>query len=271
MENKEDIEIFYFLLAGTLGMFLLSAAIVLFVILYQKRLHLHQSKLQEMEILFQKRLVQSNMEEVENERIRTSKDLHDEIGGIFSVLSIKIDQIASGLEQPEPGIQKILAESKQTIEHGIKSIRRISHNMIPPALEMFGLVAALEDLSSLFGSSTTALPVEFSTSGTIVEPTKKVSLVIFRIVQELLNNTLKHAQATKVEITLYGTDNLLILGYKDNGKGFNYEDRENRKGIGLLNIENRAQMLHATIQYQTEPEKGMEVIIKIPNQDTPLC
>jgi two-component system NarL family sensor kinase len=271
MENKEDIEIFYFLLAGTLGMFLLSAAIVLFVILYQRRLHQHQSKLQEMEISFQKKLVQSNMEEVENERIRTSKDLHDEIGGIFSVLSIKIDQISSGLVQPSPDILKIIQESKQTIDHGIKSIRRISHNMIPPAMEMFGLVAALEDLSALFGGSPSALPIEFSTEGKIVEPNKKVSLVIFRIVQELLHNTLKHAQATKVEIILYGTDNLLILYYKDNGRGFNYEDRENRKGIGLLNIENRAQMLQATIHYHTEPEKGMEVVIKIPNQQTSLC
>ena len=266
MVYSEDIEIFYFLFAGTLGMFLLSAGIIVFMVLYQRRLYQHELKLQEVETTYQKQLVQSNMEEIENERIRISKDLHDEIGGLFSALSIKLDQLEEAGQSGDEDMGQIIRESKYTIDMGIKSVRRISHNMIPPSLEMFGLVAALEDLCAQFEGGPSGLPIELFATEDMAEPDKKKSLVIFRIVQELIQNTLRHSNATGVEISLRSEPQNLVLVYKDNGKGFDYAERENRKGMGLLNVESRIHQLQASFDFYTAPGKGVEVIIHIPNQ-----
>jgi two-component system NarL family sensor kinase len=267
MEYTEDIEIYYFLLAGTLAMFLLSAGIVGFVILYQRKLHQAQLELQEMETMYQKNLVQSNMEEIENERIRISKDLHDEIGSLFSALSIKLDQLVSTIPPSQliPESNKVIKDSKQTIELGIKSIRRISHNMIPPTLEMFGLVVTLEDLCSQFEGGPSGLPIEFTASENIAEPPNKISLIIFRIIQELIQNTLRHSGATRAELSIKNKENNIILEYADNGKGFLYDEMKKNKGLGLLNIESRVSIIQATLNYETAPNMGTKVIITIPN------
>lgn len=268
MANTPDIEIFYFLLAGTLGMFILSAGVVGFVVIYHIKLQKHRLKLQELETDYHKQLLESNMQEVENERLRISKDLHDEIGSIFSVLGIKLDELQSNLEKPDPETKRVLAESRNTIGLGIQSIRRISHDIIPPALETFGLAAALEDLCARFEGGPSGLPVTLSVPAPIKEPPHPTGLVIFRIVQELLQNTLRHAEATHVLLQLEDDGRGLSLLYVDDGKGFLYRQTGTGKGIGLLNLQSRVQQLKATLNLDTAPGKGVRVHIHIPNLNT---
>lgn len=270
MANSPDIEILYFLMAGTLGMFILSTGIVGFVILYHIKLQKHRLRVQELETGYHKKLVQNNMEEVENERMRISKDLHDEIGSIFSVLGIKLYQLRNATGQPTQETRQLFDESRAVIDSGIQGIRRISHNIIPPALETFGLGAALEDLCRQFGGGPSGLAVEPEIVYPLPEPPGGQSLVIFRIIQELLQNTLRHSGATRVTLRITGEADGLSIRYSDNGKGFVYRRNGTGNGIGMLNLQSRIHQLKADMQLETAPGKGIHVNIHIPNLNTSI-
>lgn len=260
MQSPEQVEVYYFLFIGTLGMFLLSVGLVIFFVVYQRKLFRQQIQFHEREAIYQEELLYSNIEEVENERRRISRDLHDEIGSLFSTISIKVGQLED-LPGNTPEVNKILAESKGLIKAGIQSIKHISHSMIPPALDFFGLAAALEDLCSQV--STATLNVEFQAQGPMPELPRETALAVYRVVQELINNTISHARATLVTLSLQTIDDTLRLSYQDNGQGYDH-DQKSRTGLGLRNIDSRINMIRGHITTETSYGKGVHILLDIP-------
>lgn len=255
MEGQVDI--FLFLFVGMLALALLAGSVVLFFFFYQKKMLRQQLQISEIQTAHREELLHSNIEQVETERHRIATDLHDELGGIFSTLKLKIKQ----LEQSSDS-EKLLAESREIIDSGIVSVRRISHSMTPPALEMFGLADALTSLCQK--NSSPQLKVDFECLSDFPRLEGKIELGLYRISQELLNNAMRHAEANKIMLHLTHSAREVCLEYTDDGKGFDPLFLKSRRGLGLKNIEARANYLNASIVWETAPGKGLKTTVKVP-------
>lgn len=257
MEGQVDV--FLFLFVGMLTLALLAGAVVLFFFFYQKKVLRQQLQISEMETAYREELLHSNIEQVEAERHRIATDLHDELGGIFSTLKLKINQ----LDRAE-NLDHLMAESREIIDTGIASVRRISHSMTPPGLEMFGLADALISLCQKTNSP--QLAVECFSDPDFPRLNGKTELGLYRIVQELLNNSIRHSSASKIDLYLSRSEGKACLTYADNGKGFDLAILHSRKGLGLKNIEARANHLNATLEWQTKPGEGLKTIVTVPHE-----
>jgi signal transduction histidine kinase len=157
----------------------------------------------------------------------------------------------------------VLSDSQSIIDAGINSVRRISHSMTPPGLEMFGLADALESLCQK--NSTPQTNVRFDCAPNFSRLSPPQELGLYRIAQELLNNALRHAEATEIVIRLaLPQEGTALFEYRDNGKGFDLEILKSRRGLGMKNIEARANYLKAKVQWQTQPGEGLKVSITLP-------
>ncbi len=255
MEGQVDV--FLFLFVGMLSLALLAGAVVIFFFFYQKKMLQQQLQLSEIKSVHQEELLHSNIEQVETERHRIATDLHDELGGIFSTLKLKINH----LDRAE-NAERLISESREIIDAGIASVRRISHSMTPPGLEMFGLADALTSLCQKTDSP--QLKVDFDCPPDFPRLEGKVELGLYRIAQELLNNAIRHAEATKITLYLSRSENETRFEYLDDGKGFDPAILQERKGLGLKNIEARVNYLNALVEWHTQPGEGLKTIVKVP-------
>jgi signal transduction histidine kinase len=143
-----------------------------------------------------------------------------------------------------------------------KEVRSISHSMIPNALIKSGLVAAVRDFVNRMG--TEKLKINLVVLGLNERLPENIETVIYRVLQELINNIIKHAQANEVTIQLIRESNEFMLMVEDNGKGFDLEKTMQQQGIGLKNITSRVEYLNGQVNYDTAVGKGTTVIIEIP-------
>src|SRR5688572_15341153 len=197
---------------ATVAMLALAGSIILFVVFYQKKMIQEQLKRQQLELDFQQRMMEATMESEENERRRLAGELHDSVGGMLSTIRVGLSTLAKQLPD-----SKIVDQSKLMLDDTLTSVRRISLDLMPSTLEKFGLVPALRELCDRF-QATSLLPVNFREHGEIGFIETKRALKIFRIVQELINNAIKHAQASVINVDLFGEDQLKI-SVEDDGVG----------------------------------------------------
>jgi two-component system, NarL family, sensor kinase len=255
MEGQLDVYLFLFV--GMFTLALLAGAVVVFFFFYQKKVLHQQLILSELKTSYQQELLHNNIEQVEAERKRIAADLHDELGGIFSTLKLKINQLDAAGQN-----EGIVAESRVIIDSGIGSVRRISHAMAPPALEMFGLADALESLCQK--NNTPELELEFDAPADFPRLGQKPELGIYRMAQELINNAIRHSAATKITLSLTRSEKAACFRYEDNGKGFDLAILQESKGLGLKNIEARASHIQASIEWHSAAGKGMKTIVTVP-------
>ena len=256
MEGQVDV--FLFLFVGMLTLALLAGSVVLFFFFYQKKILRQQLQLSEIETAHREELLHSNIEQVEAERYRIATDLHDELGGIFSTLKLKMKQLDS-----RENHGRLLTESREIIDSGIDSVRRISHSITPPGLEMFGLADAMTSLCEKANGA--QLKVEFSCQPQFPRLEGKIELGLYRIAQELINNSIRHAAASKISLYLSRSEGEICFEYSDDGMGFDPAILQTRRGLGLKNIEARASFLNATVAWHTQVGKGLKTIVNIPN------
>lgn len=254
---ESQVDVFLFLFVGMLSLALLAGAVVIFFFFYQKKMLHQQLQLSEVQTAHREELLHSNIEQVEAERHRIATDLHDELGGIFSTLKLKINQLDKAQD-----LVQVLAESREIIDTGIVSVRRIAHSITPPGLEMFGLDDALGSLCQK--TATPQLMVDFECSPHFPRLDGKTELGLYRIAQELLNNSMRHAEAHKISIHLSHDPTSAFLVYSDDGKGFDPALLQAKRGLGLKNIEARANFLNASVQWHTRPGEGLKTIVKVP-------
>jgi two-component system, NarL family, sensor kinase len=262
-ESQPEIQQIYLIIGvAVVAMLLMAGSIILFVLFYQKRMVQEQFKRQQMELDYQKKMMEAALESQENERRRVAGDLHDSIGAMLSTIRVSLITHAKKHKDDESSIQ----ESKKMLDDTIESVRRISRDLMPSTLEKFGLIQAVKEMCERF-QGTTGIPIVFEESGDTPPLSKSRELMIFRIVQELLNNALKHAEATFIKV-MFANGDLLQVIVEDNGKGFNPEehksDRTPGKGLGLFNMENRARLVGATIEFNAPVVQGSKIILNVP-------
>ena len=196
----------------------------------------------------------------EEERRRIARELHDGVGQKLAGLKLNCSGIISG-GKTEP-TTSALKNLSNLIDETANEVRGISHQMLPKELEQFGLIAAIEGLMEN-SFRNTSIHVYFEHFGVNNRLSYLIELAIYRILQELISNILKHASATEVKTELLKRRDSVVLIVEDNGVGSDLSQKKDH-GIGLMNIESRVESVNGILTYETEPGKGTVVIVNIP-------
>ncbi len=185
----------------------------------------------------------------EAERKRLARDLHDGLGSMLSGLKIHINKLFNDNSENK-NIEKI--ETK--LDNSIKELRQIAQNLMPESLLKLGLEDALRDLCIKLSDDKTAIEFQFYSNTNEISESKQI--IIYRIVQELLNNALKYAKASEILVSLNQNDKIVYLSFEDNGQGFDSKNASIFNGMGLKNIKNRVDFLKGNLEIESEINKG---------------
>lgn len=195
---------------------------------------------------------------LESERKRIAGDLHDELGPMLSAIQLQINH----LEPSNKAEAALLKKSSRQIDDIITRFREISYNLLPNTLVRKGFVTATHEFIGKL-KNLHELKIDFSSPDFSLEPEREVNL--YRVVQEIIQNTLKHAQATQLSIRISKKGKSFLLHTKDNGVGFNYSaQKQQGMGMGLLSLQSRAELLGGELLVQTKPGEGVIFEIEIP-------
>ena len=225
---------------------------------------LQQQRITELEKEKQLSAAQGVLQGQVEERTRLAKDLHDGLGGILSSAKYSFSNMKDiMIITPENAVA--FERSMGMLDKSISELRRVAHNMMPEALVKFGLDTALIDFcNSIVQNGVIQLTYQsFDMDETSIS--KTTAATVYRIIQELVNNILKHANATNALVQLVRKNTALSITVEDNGKGFDKNILQNNDGIGYLNLQNRVTFLNGSMDIQTVTDKGTSVNIEIPN------
>lgn len=212
---------------------------------------------------FEQRLLQATLDTEQKERSRLAKDLHDDLGPQLSAIKLYIDSLDSDHYPPEKK-RLMIQNSKEIIVRAIGSTREIANNLMPNTLEQFGFVEATKLFCDKIRSSG-AIKIQLKISPRHLRLENKHEISLFRIVTELINNTLRHAKASEIKINI-GLDNQrFLLEYSDNGNGFDLEAhlKQHPDGIGMANIYSRVRSMNADFKIETAQGKGFTATLQL--------
>jgi len=194
------------------------------------------------------------IETEEKERTRIAKDIHDSLGQMLAAVKMNLNSIGSDKNNEEQ-----FKKTTRLLDDTITEMRSISHAMMPESLVKNGLAQALMDISNHVETNQTKVNINVDNwKGW----TSTGEYVLYRVVQELLNNTLKHAEAKNVNIELNQFDDEINLIYEDDGKGFDVQSIKS-DGIGLKNMQNRLSTINGVIEFDSTPGQGTTAIISV--------
>jgi signal transduction histidine kinase len=196
----------------------------------------------------------------EEERRRIAKELHDGIGQTISAIKLNYQSLSQKIDKPE--LVTNFSKIGKMLENAGAEVRSISHQMIPKELEQFGLIPAVEGMLNL-NFENSPLKVQFEHTGFSERIGQQIELVLFRVLQELISNIIKHAQASQVSVQLIRLSTHVVLNVSDNGVGFDVESKE-KSGIGMLNIASRIDAVKGHLHFESEPGKGSLITIRTP-------
>jgi two-component system, NarL family, sensor kinase len=229
---------------------------------YRHRQKLQFQRINELETEKQLAATEAVLRGEEQERTRLSKDLHDGLGGMLSGIKYTLNNMKGNLIMTPENAQAF-ERSIDMLNSSISEMRRVAHNMMPETLVKFGLDTALRDFCNDINQSG-ALNVAYQSLGmTDVNFDQTKGVTVYRIVQELLNNTMKHASAKNALIQLSYDHGQLSITVEDDGKGFESGILKRSKGIGWSNIQNRIEFLKGRWDVNSQPGKGTSVHIEI--------
>lgn len=240
--------------------FALVALILIGIILnYQQKRKLDAQKMDALHKEKQLASIQAFVNGEEKERMRIAKDLHDGLNGLLAGTKLQFSSVKNSVS--EEGTQHF-EEALKSLDNASTEVRRIAHNMMPQDLLRFGLVKALQ---SYFGTinSSQQLKIELQHYGLEERVPESVELVIYRIILELTNNIIKHANATEALVQLNRTGELLSITVEDNGVGFDPSTKESKEGMGMSNLQSRVDFLEGELNIESSNEKGTFVYIEL--------
>lgn len=233
-------------------------SLIAFLVLKRNQFQSKLQHLREYEEL-QRQRFSAVIEAEETERARVARDLHDGIGQLLS--SAKLSLTAVTL--PDQDAQgQLLENSIQVLNQATQEVRAISHNLMPITLMQLGLKEALQDMTDKINGSK-LLSIRFGMVGIEGRLDGSIEVAIYRIIQELINNMIKHSKADLIELNLKVLDNMLHLSISDNGVGFEKEEIAKSKGLGWKSILSRIAMLKGSIDIDAQSGKGSKISIQL--------
>jgi two-component system, NarL family, sensor kinase len=208
-------------------------------------------------------ILRNTIETEERERTRFSEDLHDGLGPLLSTVKIHMELIRSHSGNKSEQ-EKFLRLADELLDEALRSTREIANNLVPNVLNDFGLLEALKDYIEKINRLET-LKIFFTSSGLDIRPNQNIETAIYRIAFELINNTLKHARASRIDISIEEIGEILEFAYKDDGIGIDWEKVNSRtsRGLGIPNIISRVKSINGEFEFETG-EKSFGIVIRIP-------
>jgi len=201
------------------------------------------------------------LEGQEAERIRIAKDLHDGLGSLLATVKAHFGKVQDEIKKLEN--LKIYERATSMIDEACDEVRRISHNLMPGVLRASGLAAAVNQIVNAL-ENTYGLIVDYEVAGLEERLNESEELFIYRIIQELCNNIVKHAQAKNILIQMIASRNNIQIVVEDDGKGFDMNTISQKSGIGIRSLRSRVDYLKGTLDFNTAVSKGTSVTINIP-------
>ncbi len=238
-------------------------AIILLSLLLYNRYKLKQKGLFQVELIKQQELrSKAIIEAEEKERMRIALELHDGVGQQLSAVKLNMSSLQSNLKLEDEHQKIMMQNALDLIDDSVKEVRSVSHSMMPNALLKSGLALAVREFLNRI-SHTDNLKIELDINGLNERLESTMETILFRVLQELVNNIIKHSQATIVNIQIIRHNNELTLMIEDNGIGFDV-NKVNNNGIGLKNIRSRIEYLNGNVNFDSHPGKGTTVSIEVP-------
>lgn len=258
-----DEYLFGLYLAGSLLLTLFAITLSVVLIIQRQRQVKAQHEKLNMELRHKTELLNARIDVQEQSMSLISEELHDNVGQLLALVKININGLRSKPEITETGTLHLINKTKELVTKTINEVRYISHSLNSTLIQEQGLVQILRrDVEFL--SDSAALETVLEVTGSPKSLTSEKELLIYRIIQELLQNVLKHAVATHVNISLiYGTDELTIV-ICDNGKGYDTNSVKTSDSLGLRNIRNRAVLLKALLEVDSSPGYGTKTRLVVP-------
>ena len=238
---------------GTIGMLALTIGLIVFIIFHQRKVIRYQLRLQRMEQDQQKLLLNASIRLQEEERQRIAADLHDDAGPLLATARLYLNENLVNLDKTAQ-LQSIY-NAKSIIDDTIQLIRNISHSLMPPTLKNFGLESAVNDLfQKISGSGSMNASSRFHDYRERLQSENE--LIIFRVIQELVNNILKHSNASFIHLTQNTSGDKFFIRLHHDGRGITQNDfnklNKSNVGLGLKNIQSRLKVLHGKIFFEKD-------------------
>ncbi len=248
------------IVAGMILFILLSAIILSFVFQYQKKQKKHQEELTLVEIRFEKQLLQSQVEIQEQTFNHISQEIHDNVGQILSLAKIQLNILG----QQELVNREILTEAKETLSKAIIDLRDIAKRLSTERAEHFSMVEnIMEEFSRIQRSG--LMNTDCSVDGQEQPLRNEVKTIVFRVIQECLQNIIKHSSATKISMRLHFQQEQLRIVLADNGKGFDVTRQLSvHSGLGLQNIIQRTAIIGGQAIINSQINQGTTITLTIP-------
>ena len=242
-----------------ISQFFIIVAVALIIFFYYSRKKIIQKELEKKDLVlrYQKEQLHAVIVTQEEERKRIAQDLHDDISSKLNIVSLNSHLLtAPNLTEAETTeiTENIIALTTKALDNS----RKIAHNLLPPVFEKFGLNAAIEELCEEFESSK-SVKTHYKNEIDFDDNDIDRLLHVFRILQELMNNSIRHGKATEIWIAFTTKEGVNICDYEDNGLGFDSKSADNQKGLGMKNIDSRISFLEGTIKITSEINNGIIV------------
>jgi two-component system, NarL family, sensor kinase len=253
---------------GTLGMLVMAIGIVVFVIFHQRRVIRYQMEMKRLEDDKQQMLLQASIRFQEEERQRIAADLHDDAGPLLATARLYLNE---NLIHQEPAVQlQSIINAKQIIDDAIQLIRNISHSLMPPTLKNFGLESAMTDqFQKISGTGSLNASVRFHDYRERLRLDQE--MLVFRIIQELITNIIKHSNSGFIHLTQNTSNNKVYFRIHHDGRGLVQSEfdqlNQTSKGLGLKNIQSRVNVLNGRILFELDPsETYYKITLEVPRE-----
>lgn len=243
-------------------MLLLALSIIFFVVLYQRRVIRHQEEIKKINDRKQLELIQASIQGEEEERTRIATELHDDVGATLSSVRLFLHAAAQ-----KTGDDEIIQQSKELLDDSISKIRNISHKLQPAMLQQLGLQPTLESFATMISRSG-SVSMSYTCAIPLPRLNENIELSVYRIVQELTSNILRHAHAHNIVLETWLLQGYLQATLIHDGNGLTdemYHEHIYKKGaIGLKNIVNRLKNIGASIQFRQTSEGSYSITVLAP-------
>jgi len=250
-------------------MFILVGGIIIFMLLHQRKVEGHNKQIEQMEADHQKILLNASIRLQEEERQRLAADLHDDAGPLLATARLYLNE--NLINQDKATLLQSILQTRQIIDETIMLVRNISHNLMPPTLKNFGLESAVTDLfQKISGSGVVNASSRFHDYQERMNEERE--LIVFRVVQELINNILKHSKSSFIHLTQNLQDEKFFIRIHHDGRGILQADfdRLNKSydGLGLKNISSRMRIMQGQISFERDiSQTYFKVTLELPKTD----
>jgi signal transduction histidine kinase len=258
--STQESNFIIFIVTGTAIFLLVALFMVSFLFLYRKRQNRHVKEKEQMKNEFKQELLQAQLEIQEQTFKTISQEIHDNIGQMLSLAKLNL----SKFEMDRDNSDEAVLSAKDLVSHAVTSLRDLSKTLNTDTISTIGLVKSIE-LELQLVEKTTGIETRMQTNGHSTKLSPQQELILFRIVQEGLHNSIKHASPTLLSVDANFENDLFHLVVADDGKGFN-NALDHVDGSGLRNMESRSKLIGAEWNLESTPGKGTQIHITIPTK-----